>query len=248
MKYSDIIKKFLILYDKDGVTSSYPSLTTYEIATILDKAYLALIAQKLIGTNSRQVQFEGDLKAIEDVRPLLTTGKEFTVNGESIAQNEIVFKLPNDLLYLIQCCISIYYPTSSILSTQDEKVLPVTIISHSDALNLFTTETNIPWIEIPKAYIEGKYAHVLIDPYQYKKRGKTDPYINFTYIKKPQMFLSAFDNNNTVEKVQQIWDSQIFELSDTMAQELINLAIVIALENVESSRLQTKVATSKLES
>ena len=72
MTYNDIKTKFLIIYDKD-VTSSYPSLTDYEIATILDKAYLALIAQKLTGNNNRSIAFEGDIKAIEDVRPLLDT-------------------------------------------------------------------------------------------------------------------------------------------------------------------------------
>lgn len=39
-----------------------------------------------------------------------------------------------------------------------------------------------------------------------------------------------------------------FELSDTMAEELINLAIAIALENVESSRLQTKLSMMPQES
>lgn len=40
----------------------------------------------------------------------------------------------------------------------------------------------------------------------------------------------------------------LFELSDEMAEELINLAIVFALENVESTRLQSKVQTLPLES
>jgi len=44
MKHSDIYKKFMIEYDKAQIASSYPSLTEYEIATVLDKAYLALIA------------------------------------------------------------------------------------------------------------------------------------------------------------------------------------------------------------
>lgn len=39
-----------------------------------------------------------------------------------------------------------------------------------------------------------------------------------------------------------------FELSDTMAEELINLAITMALETVESTRLQTKLNTNTLES
>lgn len=38
-----------------------------------------------------------------------------------------------------------------------------------------------------------------------------------------------------------------FELSDSMAEELINLAIAFALENVESTRLNTKLNTRGLE-
>lgn len=39
-----------------------------------------------------------------------------------------------------------------------------------------------------------------------------------------------------------------FELSDTMAEELINLAIIFATETVESPRLQTKSSILSLES
>ena len=51
MAHNDIKIKFMIEYDKANVTSSYPSLTKHEIATILNKAYLALIAQKVTGNN-----------------------------------------------------------------------------------------------------------------------------------------------------------------------------------------------------
>lgn len=43
-------------------------------------------------------------------------------------------------------------------------------------------------------------------------------------------------------------DTTQFELSDTMAEELINLAIAMALETVESSRLNSKLQTRQLES
>lgn len=42
-------------------------------------------------------------------------------------------------------------------------------------------------------------------------------------------------------------DTVNFELSDSMAEELINLAIAMALENVESPRLSTKLNTRGLE-
>jgi hypothetical protein len=73
MTHNDIYTKYMIEYDKANITTSYPSLTDYEIATVLDKAYLALIAEKLIGNNTRRSAFESDIKAVEDLRPLVTT-------------------------------------------------------------------------------------------------------------------------------------------------------------------------------
>jgi hypothetical protein len=71
MKHREVIEKFLIQYDKDMLSTSYPALTTYEIKTFLDKAYLALIAQKLTGNNQRRVPIEGDVKAVDDLSPLI---------------------------------------------------------------------------------------------------------------------------------------------------------------------------------
>jgi len=67
MTYNEIITKFKIEYDKANVTSSYPSLTEYEIATVLDKAYLNLIAQKFTGNNTRRAAFETDYKIVADL-------------------------------------------------------------------------------------------------------------------------------------------------------------------------------------
>lgn len=71
MTHKDIYTKFMIEYDKANVTSSYPSLTEYEVATVLDKAYNALIAQKITGNNVRRTTFEADTKAIADLEPLV---------------------------------------------------------------------------------------------------------------------------------------------------------------------------------
>ena len=40
----------------------------------------------------------------------------------------------------------------------------------------------------------------------------------------------------------------LFECSDTMAEEVINMALMMALENTESPRLQTKAQMRPLES
>lgn len=113
MTYQNIYTKFTIEYDKAGVTSSYPSLTEYEAATILDKAYLALIAQKLTGNNPRRAAFEIDTKAVSDVQQLITKkeydASDITDNNKEHSyvdfDNNMSIKLPTDFLYYVGCQI-----------------------------------------------------------------------------------------------------------------------------------------------
>ena len=103
MTHKDIYTKFMIEYDKADITSSYPSLTEYETATILDKAYLALINQKYTDNNVRRVPFEGDNKAIEDIRPLINTLsiKLSGTQDPTNASNEVDFEVPENMLFYV---------------------------------------------------------------------------------------------------------------------------------------------------
>lgn len=228
MTHKDIYTKFMIEYDKANITSSYPSLTEYEIATLLDKAYLALIAQKITGNNTRKAGFEADVKALEDLRPLVGTDILYNYTNPNfiISKNESVFRMNNDpaLLYYISSYIK-----------YDNHVLKVQLITHEQADKFRVTDYNKPWIKIPVAFIEQDQFRVLS-----QEQLPTEAAVYMTYIKVPNKFIQ--DDNTTFE------DSYVFELSDTMAEELINLAIVMALETVESTRLQTKVQTMQLES
>jgi len=133
MKHKDIYTKFMIEYDKAQITSSYPSLTKYETATILDKAYLAIIAQKLTGNNPRGAVFEADVKAIEDVRPLIKSQVENYISGElTTASNELVYKLPEDLLYYINASLNVIRTNNAIDNKKHIRV-PVKLINHEGA-------------------------------------------------------------------------------------------------------------------
>lgn len=106
MTHKDIYTKFMIEYDKAGASTSYPSLTEYEVATVLDKAYNALIAQKVTGNNYRRVAVEGDLKSIADLGPL-TKSKSIKVENNNTskynypAPNVTACEMPDDLLYIL---------------------------------------------------------------------------------------------------------------------------------------------------
>ena len=103
MTHKDIYTKFMIEYDKANVTSSYPSLTEYEVATVLDKAYNALIAQKVTGNNARRSSVESDVKSISDLQPLLIHyHPSFNTSAlYDIAANIATFDLPSDFLYFV---------------------------------------------------------------------------------------------------------------------------------------------------
>lgn len=223
MTYKDIHKKYMIEYDKENVTSSYPSLTTYEIATILDKAYLALIAQKLTG-NQQRVPFEGDIKAIEDVRNLIASKKISKSNTTLPIDNAVTYKL-SDILYFLTALVLI-----------DGKLVTTNLVNHEIAKNFMHTATNRPWIKNSVCYIEGDNLIVLYDDYSHKNVGD----LQLTYIKQPDKFVDHINGKT--------FDGTQFELNDTMVEELISLAIIMSLETVESPRLQTKLNTKALES
>lgn len=236
MTHGDIYTKFMIEYDKAGEATSYPSLTKYEIATLLDKAYLAIIAQKLVGNNVRKSGFESDVKAIEDIRPLVTTKRitDIVTAEDDAIKNAVQFKISSDLLYyitskarykIIQSDQSIIYPIDI-----------VKLINHDQAQNFVSTSTNIPWIKNPVGYLENTIFTILFDNYLNSNQTfKTIDKLILTYIQTPIKFV-----NDT--------DDKVFELSDSMAEELINLAISFALETVEAPRLSSKLQTRQLES
>ena len=241
MTHSDIYTKFMIEYDKANITSSYPSLTKYEIATILDKAYLALIAQKYTGNNTRRQPFESDIKAIEDLQPLI---KRVTTNGSK--QEDNCYKFYTHLGNTVQYIVDLSLEIQDKITSQDggnHDIVPVNIVSHEIAKRFKSTINNMPWIKEPVGCIEGKTILVYVDPSIVKINGSSS-FLDVRYIQTPDKFATG---PGTSERDYDFGSTQ-FELSDEMAEELINLAIIMSTEIVESSRLTSKINTRPLES
>ena len=81
-----------------------------------------MIAQKLTGNNPRRVGFEGDNKAIEDLRPLIRLkqiagSNTFVVDGSIVSvliNNEIDYTIPEDFLYYLQSKCTLPTPVNNI--------------------------------------------------------------------------------------------------------------------------------------
>ena len=241
MTHSDIYTKYMIEYDKGQITSSYPSLTKYEIATILDKAYLAEIAQKFTGNNPRGVPFEGDIKAIEDIRPLIKTKVISSFIQDIEASNGAVYDIPEDLLYYIQAKIDLSNPTVAI-DNRVHNLIEVRPVSHEDASKFMNTSHNMPWVDIPVACMQGKILRVFVDPINHQVIFPGT--LHITYVQKPAKFAVG---PGTSERDYDFGATE-FELSDTVAEEVIKLAIIMSTGIVESPRLTTELQTRPLES
>ena len=199
MTHKDIYTKFMIEYDKANVTSSYPSLTEYEVATVLDKAYNALIAQKVTGNNVRRASFESDIKSIADINALVTN-KDINIDGtiQCPANNSKAAILPEDLLYFLQGQLKITLNTDTPYTSYvgpvnpaddvTNRVLPIKLVNHEIAKSFFSTAYNMPWIKEPVCYIENGNMYVVYDPLcSPRLTGGNE--INVTYIKKPNTFV-----------------------------------------------------------
>lgn len=236
MTYNDIYKNFLIEYDKADVSSSYPSLTNEEIAAILDKAMYALIAQKVTGNNPRKVALDMDSKAMSDIAPLIKYfNTQKSDDGSLIkANNELLFKFGDNGTprYLLDGIIK-YNDT-------DKEVVNLTTSLISDKFK--ETIHNKPWIKQPIMYIQSSNSndgdeiiHVLVDSNRCIDKENLNPQLYIRGVYMPSEF-----------KVNQNSD-EIFLLSDTVCEELINLAVIFACRNVQDPRLATVVQTKSLE-
>lgn len=238
MTYNDIYKKFLIEYDKADVSSSYPSLTNEEIAAILNKAMHALIAQKVTGNNPRKVALDMDSKAMSDIAPLI---KYFDTNYLASGDSESLVTANNELLFKFGDTGTPRYLLDGIIkyNDSDKEVVNLTTSLISDKFK--ETIHNKPWIKQPIMYIQSsnsndgdKVIHVFVDSIHTDKENLNPQlYIRGVYMP------SEFGVNQNSD--------EIFLLSDTVCEELINLAVIFACRNVQDPRLTTVVQTKSLE-
>ena len=197
MTHKDIYTKFMIEYDKANVTSSYPSLTEYEVATLLDKAYQALIAQKFTGNNTRRVPFEYDEKAIADLAPLVVHSHPALIQGpDTPATNISQYTLPEDMMYYVASSLN-QPAVGQPMDGQKTRLVPTKLVTHGIAEKFFNTPYNMPWVKVPVSFIEGDTAYVVYDPLN-------EPNINFihlSYIKKPKSFVENLEYTESQNQI-----------------------------------------------
>lgn len=213
MTTQDLCDLFNVSLDKQNVTS-YPGFTNTEICIFLNQALLSLVNTKFTGDNSRKVAFEGDIKRIADLQKLVITTNVSSVSVVSYISNAFCLTLPTNFMLFITGIVnynSVFYP--------------IMLTTHEKAKAFEQTTYNNPWIKRPISYIENGQLFVLYDTNIIKNTNLLNLYL--TYVTNPNVI-----NASSL--------TDVFQFNDSVAYELINLAVVMALENIESQRMQTK--------
>lgn len=281
MTHKDIYTKFMIEYDKANLTSSYPSLTEYEVATVLDKAYNALIAQKITGNNYRRSTLESDIKSTADLEPLIRRKK---MTAKTLRDLNVMYAdQPENMLYYIEALlytngITLNKDTNDASQSYDPydgitlRTMPTQLVTHKAAEKFIVSSSNLPWVKNPVCYLENNKIFFVYDPINkpllrnseptpVTPDDEDNPYIDggqcgdfeIVYIKTPNKFVKDLQNPQTGWVSYFDWstaetpEAYKFECNETMAEELISLAVTFALENVESQRLGTKLNMRGLE-
>lgn len=229
MTREQLHKNFKIEMDKNAANvafGSYPAFLPEEIDHWLNQGMFQELSTKFTGHNFTQVPFEGAVKRIQDLEKLVQTEKNIAAEIEKNT-NRIIL---NDLLNRSNTHRGrMFFVNAAINWTSDStdtiKRIPkatVTMIDHTTANRFLETYNNKPWIDTPVATIEDNSLQIYVDTYSMKA-----PYtVDITYVKYPTLIQDLTDDND--------------ELPEYMWYEVVNRAVALALENVESQRVQTK--------
>lgn len=217
---------FKIELDKNSDSIAYggcPAFIDVEIDYWLNRALYDIIISKFTGSNS-DIKFEGSVKRISDLERLVRTDTDLNLIKD---QNLNCVYLEN-LLNLQQYSKGRMLFVQAILKWSDgdkEKLATVKLINHIDVKQFIQTYNNTPWIEDPVGVIKDNTLYIYYDPISMKSNNYS---LDLTYVKHPCLV-------NELPAT-----SALSELPDQTWFQVIGKAVELALENIESPRVQTK--------
>lgn len=222
--------QFKVILDKNAQGVAFggaPAFLPQEIDLFLNQAQDDVISNKISGNNILKLGFEGSLQRISELDKLIRTDENLIMQKN--AYNEFVLdNVHDDGNRVTIWAVTLKYGNN---------FANCMIVDHNTAMLFKQTYNNIPWVEVPVVVLEDNKMLLYVDPIlmqQTEYAPSNNKYtINITYIKKP----TQFDYTNL--------DGEL-DLPDDVMSEVINRAVVLALENIESQRTSSKLQLNQL--
>lgn len=224
-KDSHIIFKVYLDKNAEGVAyGGCPAFLEEEIDIFLNQAQLEILSNKITGNNALRTGLEQTVSNMSELDKLIVTDTDL----EAVHTNYNEFVLEDihleDRLTILGVLLKYGQFQANCVLTNHDLVKPYK-----------QTYNNVPWVENPIATLENNKLLVYVDPvlmqnsmYAPRVEDNTEYYrVNVTYVKQPTKFDYTLPNNE-------------LDFSDDVMYEIINRAVVLALENIESQRQQSK--------
>ena len=222
--------QFKVILDKNAQGVAFggaPAFLPQEIDLFLNQAQDDVISNKISGNNVLKLGFEGSLQRISELDKLIRTDENI------IMQKNVYNEFVLDNVHADGNRVTIWAVTLK----YGNNFANCMIVDHNTALLFKQTYNNIPWVEVPVVVLEDNKMLLYVDPILMQQTDyapSNDKYtVNITYIKKP----TQFDYTNL--------DGEL-DLPDDVMSEVINRAVVLALENIESQRTSSKLQLNQL--
>jgi len=191
-----------------------PSFIVDEIDYFINKAYVMLIKQKVTGNNILKQGFEESPKRIADLWRLIETVEVNGVASMKHGKNEYTFDLAGYTNMLA--------PLSSTIKYDSETFIEAIPGTQANIVNFVHNDINRPWIPRPLVIFEKENALAYVDPDRIPFLP-TYPRMFVKYVRYPQIMKWSENTEFEVEWV----------------DEIISQAVDLALDNIESQRVQT---------
>lgn len=198
-----------------------PAFLPEEIDYWLNQALYQEINTKFTGNNSSKVAFEGSIKRTHDLENLIDTDKNVSATKETGINRCFITNLfSGNRMFFIDAVLNF-----------GNKKANVQLVSHEVAQKFRKTHNNNPWIETPVGVIQNNSLYIYYDDISMSSESYS---VDITYVKFPT-------------KVEDLPTAGMNEIPEYMQFEVVNRAVELALEDIESKRVQTKVQLNQLD-
>lgn len=231
MNIEDLHIAFKIELDKSSSFGDYtfagnPSFLPGEIDYWLNKALMQTINTKFTGNNKLQQAFETSVKRTTDLERLIKTDSGINLITDSGSNKVMLTNFATEDVPDPTIVRMFYIQSVLVFGT---KRVNVDLVNHEQAKRFLKTYNNNPWIPTPVATIHNNMLTIYVDT-----TTMVGPYtLDLTYVKEPLKF--SYTNL-----------SEFIELPDYVYNEIVSTAIALALDNIESKRVGTKLELNNI--
>lgn len=215
---------FKVAMDKNAQSVAFggcPAFLPSEIDYWLNNALYQEINTKFTGNNATKVGFEKSVKRVHDLENLIRTDLSVPATKEAgINRCFITNFFSNKRMFFVDATLNFGNDKANVI-----------LVTHEDAQRFKKTHNNNPWIETPVAVIEDNSLYIYYDDIS---MNSTNYSVDITYVKQPT-------------KVEDLPAAGMDEIPEYMQHEVVNRAVALALEDIESQRVQTKSQLNQLD-